>query len=288
MKSKIREFLNLKNQNRSKKLLIAAFALGLMQVNAQSLWDKAKEEIKKDEKKAEEALKDPKVQEQIKKEQEKLTGHNSGPVAPSESEIIEGLKEALKTGTNKTVANVGKVDGYLKNTRLFIPFPPEAIDMRNKLVKLGMEKKVNEFETSLNRAAEKAAEKAANVFINSITKMSVTDAMNILKGVDTAATHYLRQATTAELYTEYKPVVKDAINKVKVTQYWDPLVKKYNKIPGVKKQNPDLEDYVTKRALAGLFLLVADEEAKIRKDPMARATDILKKIFGYADSQKGK
>ena len=124
--------------------------------------------------------------------------------------------------------------------------------MKNKLVKLGFEKKVTEFETSLNRAAEKAAQGAATVFLASIRNMTVSDGMAILKGADTAATHYLKQTTTTELYSQYKPVVKDAINQVKVTQYWDPLVKKYNKIPGVKKQNPDLEDYVTKRAMAGV------------------------------------
>jgi hypothetical protein len=261
-----------------KKALITIFSLGLLGAHAQSagdLWNKAKEEAKKDEKALEEKAKE-------------VTGHSTTPAAPSNNEIIEGLKEALKTGTNKTAATVSKTDGYLKNARLFIPFPPEAIDMRNKLVKLGLEKKVLEFEASLNRAAEKAAEGAAPVFINSITKMTVGDGMAILKGADTAATHYLKQGTSAELYTQYKPVVKDAIAKVKVTQYWDPLVKKYNKIPGVKKQNPDLEDYVTKKAMAGLFLLVADEEAKIRKDHAARVNDILKKIFGYADTQKGK
>ena len=264
----------------NKKIMIALCSLAIMGAKAQSasdLWNKAKDEAKKEEKK---------VEQEVKKDVETVKGGSNEVKAPSNEEIIEGLKEALNTGTNKTVASVAKADGYLKNTRLFIPFPPEAIDMRNKLVKLGLEKKVNEFETSLNRAAEKAAEGAATVFLGSIKKMTVSDGMAILKGADTAATHYLKQTTTAELYSQYKPIVKDAIAKVKVTQQWDPLVKKYNKIPGVKKQNPDLEDYVTKRAMAGLFLLVADEEAKIRKDPMARASDILKKIFGYADTQK--
>jgi hypothetical protein len=263
-----------------KKTLITLFSLGLLGLQAQTagdLWNKAKDEAKKDEQK---------VKEEAKKEEEKVAGASSGVKAPSNEEIIEGLKEALNTGTNKTVATVSKADGYLKNPRLFIPFPPEAEKMKEDLIKLGFQKKVTDFETSLNRAAETAAQGAATVFLGSIKKMTVTDGMAILKGADTAATHYLKQSTTAELYSQYKPIVKDAIAKVKVTQYWDPLVKKYNKIPGVKKQNPDLEDYVTKRAMAGLFLLVADEEAKIRKDPMARASDILKKIFGYADSQK--
>jgi hypothetical protein len=271
-----------------KKTLITLLSLVVFSTQAQTFQDelkKAKEEAKKEEKKLEQQAKD-----EVKKEQQTISGGGApaGVAAPSNNEIIEGLKEALKTGTNKTVSAVSVTDGYFKNARLFIPFPPEAIDMKNKLTKLGLGNKVTEFETSLNRAAEKAAEGAAAVFIGSITRMSVSDGMAILKGADTAATHYLRQGTTAELYTQYKPVVKDAIAKVKVTQYWDPLVKKYNKIPGVKKQNPDLEDYVTRRAMAGLFLLVADEEVKIRKDPVARVNDILKKVFEYADTQKGK
>jgi hypothetical protein len=260
-----------------KKILIVLCSISLLG-HAQSLgnmWNKAKDEAKKDEKKAEDA---------VKKEEQNANG--GGVKVPSNEEIIEGLKEALNTGTNNTTSLVSKTDGYLKNSRIFIPFPPEAIEMRNKLVKLGFEKKVNDFETSLNRAAEKAAEGAAPVFLDAIKKMTVTDGMAILKGADTAATHYLKQATSAQLYSQYKPIVKDAIEKVKVTEYWDPLVKKYNKIPGVKKQNPDLEDYVTKRAMSGLFLLISDEEAKIRKDPMARVNDILKKVFGYADTQK--
>jgi hypothetical protein len=263
-----------------KKIFLAALAMGIMHANSQSIgdmWNKAKDEAKKDEKKVEEG---------IKKGEDAVNGNSVK--APSNEEIIQGLKEALNHGTNNSTAQVSKVDGYLKNPRLFIPFPPEAEEMKKKLVKIGLEKKVNEFETSLNRAAEEAAKTAAPVFLSAIKNMTVTDGMAILKGNDTAATHYLKGATSGELYTQYKPIVKDAINKVKVTQYWDPLVKKYNKIPGVKKQNPDLEDYVTRRAMSGLFLLVADEEAKIRKDPMARVNDILKKVFGYADSQKGK
>lgn len=206
----------------------------------------------------------------------------SGNTAPalSNDEIIQGLREALSVGTNNSTALASKADGYLKNARLFIPWPEEAKDMRAKLIKLGMQKKVEEFETSLNRAAEEAAKKAAPVFIDAITKMSISDGLSILNGNDTAATNYLRKTSYTPLYTQFLPVVKEAIEKVKVTAYWNPLVTKYNKIPGVKKQNPDLNDYVTKKAANGLFLLVSDEETKIRKDPMARVTDLLKKVFG--------
>ncbi len=205
-----------------------------------------------------------------------------GTTAPalSNEEVIKGLREALSIGTNNSSGNASKMDGYLKNARLFIPWPEEAKDMREKLIKLGMTKKVEEFETSLNRAAEEAAKKAGSVFLDAITKMSVSDGFAILKGADTAATNFLRKTSYSPLYTQFLPIVKEAIAKVKVTSYWNPLVTKYNKIPGVKKQNPDLNDYVTKKAANGLFVLIADEEAKIRKDPMARVTDLLKKVFG--------
>lgn len=208
-----------------------------------------------------------------------VTGGTTAP-ALSNDEIIKGLREALTVGTNSSTASASKADGYLKNARLFIPWPAEAKDMRDKLVKLGMTKQVTEFETSLNRAAEEAAKKAAPVFINAITNMSISDGLSILNGNDTAATNYLRKSSYQPLYNEFLPVVKEAIAKVNVTKYWNPLVTKYNKLPGVKKQNPDLNDYVTKKAANGLFVLIADEEAKIRKDPMARVTDLLKKVFG--------
>jgi hypothetical protein len=198
----------------------------------------------------------------------------------SNEEVVRGLREALSVGTNNSAGVASKLDGYYKNPRLFIPWPQEAQDMKSKLVKLGMQKKVDEFETSLNRAAEEAAKKAAPVFIDAITKMSVSDGFAILKGADTAATGYLRKATYSSLSAAFMPIVKEAIEKVKVTSYWNPLVTKYNKIPGVKKQNPDLNDYVMKKAINGLFLLVAEEEMKIRKDPVAQVTDLLKKVFG--------
>jgi hypothetical protein len=207
-----------------------------------------------------------------------------GTTAPalSNEEVIRALREALSIGTNSSTATASKVDGYLKNARLFIPWPEEAKDMKEKLTKLGMQKKIAEFETSLNRAAEEAAKKAGPVFLDAITKMSVSDGFAILKGADTAATNYLRKNSYQSLYDQFIPIVKEAIVKAKVTSYWNPLVTKYNKLPGVKKQNPNLDDYVTKRAANGLFILIADEEAKIRKDPAAQVTDLLKKVFGGA------
>lgn len=205
------------------------------------------------------------------------------PTTPSltNDEVIKGLKEALSVGTNNSSGMAAKADGYLKNPKLFIPWPAEAKDMRAKLIKMGMQKKVTEFETSLNRAAEEAAKKAAPIFLDAITGMSIGDGFAILNGSDSAATHYLREKTFSPLKAQFLPVVKEAINKVKVTSYWKPLATAYNKLPGVKKQNPDLNDYVCTKAANGLMLLIMEEEAKIRKDPMARVTDLLKKVFGF-------
>ena len=217
-----------------------------------------------------------------------MAGGGSGTpdLTPSNDEIISGLKEALSTGANNSSGIASKVDGFNKNPMLFIPFPPEAEKMKKKLIDLGMQNKITEFETSLNRAAEEASKSAAPIFIDAIKNMTLTDGMGILKGGDTAATHYLREKTYASLITAFKPTVKNAITKVEVTKYWNPLVTTYNKIPFVEKQNPDLDSYVTNLAAQGLFKLVREEEAKIRKDPLARATDILKKVFGYADKNK--
>ena len=208
------------------------------------------------------------------------TGGNNSTPSLTNDEVIKGLKEALSIGTNNSSSNAAKADGYLKNARLFIPWPAEAQEMRTKLIQLGFQQKITDFETSLNRAAEEAAKKAAPVFVDAITRMTVGDGFSILNGSDSAATHYLREKTFSPLKEKFMPVVKEAIEKVKVTAYWAPLVTTYNKIPGVKKQNPDLNNYVCTKAINGLMILISDEEAKIRKDPMARVTDLLKKVFG--------
>ena len=208
------------------------------------------------------------------------THKTTGTPTLTNDEVIKGLKEALSVGTNNSSGTAAKVDGYLKNPALFIPWPAEAQAMKDKLIKLGMQKKVTEFETSLNRAAEESAKKAAPVFVDAITNMSVGDGFTILKGGDTAATHYLREKTFTPLKAQFMPVVKEAIAKTKVASLWTPLAATYNKIPGVKKQNPDLNDYICTKAVNGLMTLIKDEEAKIRKDPMAQVTDLLKKVFG--------
>lgn len=205
------------------------------------------------------------------------TGSKSG---LTNEEVVKGLKEALSVGTNNSASMASKLDGYYKNPKIFIPWPSEARDMKTKLTQMGFSKKIEEFEMSLNRAAEEAALKAAPIFVSAVTNMSVEDGFAILKGADTAATNYLRKSTYTSLKEQFTPVVKEAIEKVKVTSYWQPLANAYNKLPLVKKQNPNLDEYVTEKAINGLMTLIADEEIKIRKDPAARVSDLLKKVFG--------
>lgn len=206
----------------------------------------------------------------------KTTGSN--PL--TNDEVINGLKEALTVGTNNSTAFASKVDGFYKNPSLFIVFPPEAQKVKDWAIKMGMKSQVDKFEMTLNRAAEEAAKDAAPVFVNAVKGMSIGDGFAILKGADNAATQYLKDKTSAELKTKFTPVVQSAIDKVELTKYWSPIITAYNKVPLVEKQNPDLTDYVTNKAMDGLFKLIAEEELKIRKDPVAQVTDLLKRVFG--------
>lgn len=222
---------------------------------------------------------DPKTTEAIISSTNQILNSGTTPSLTND-EVISGLREALSVGTNNSTALTSKLDGFYKNPAIFIPWPKEAQAMKDKMVQLGFQQQVTNFETSLNRAAEEASKEAAPIFLNAIKEMSISDGFAILKGVDTAATHYLREKTTLQLKEKFSPVVSNSISKVKVTSYWTPLANTYNMIPGVKKQNPDLTAYVTDRAINGLMLMISQEEKKIRQDPAARVTDILKKVFG--------
>tara|TARA_B100000795_G_scaffold269782_1_gene260371 strand:- start:676 stop:1398 length:723 start_codon:yes stop_codon:yes gene_type:complete len=197
----------------------------------------------------------------------------------SSEEIVKGLKEALSVGVKNAGSLTSSLDGFNKNDLIRIPFPESARKMETSLRKVGMGKKVDEFEVALNRAAEEASKEAAPIFFNSIKKMEVQDGLNILKGNDDAATQFMKGKTDAELYAIFKPIVIKALSSVNITKYWSPLVTRYNKIPLTKKMNPDLEDYTTKKTIEGLFKMLAIEEKKIRNSELARVTDILKKVF---------
>ncbi len=209
-----------------------------------------------------------------------LNGNSNLGNGLSNDQIIGGLREALSIGTNNSTSSAGKINGFLSNPLIKIPFPKEAQVMESQLRALGLNKQCDNFVRQLNRAAENAASKAAPIFLSAITSMTINDGLGILKGGDNAATKYLQGATTAQLKAQFAPIVKNALNQVHITKYWKPLTTKYNKIPLVNKVNPDLELYVTDKALEGLFKLVSAEENKIRKDPMARVSDLLKKVFG--------
>jgi hypothetical protein len=208
---------------------------------------------------------------------------NSSKPQLTNQEVISGLKEALSVGIKNSVNLTSVTDGFLKNTAIRLPFPPDALKVRQKALDLGMSAQVDKFETTLNRAAEEAVKEALPIFTNAITSMTISDGFAILNGGNGAATRYLKEKTTAQLTSAFRPRVETAISKVQLTQYWEPIINKYNgamTLTGGQKLNPDLNQYVTERAIAGLFIMVEKEENKIRLDPMARVTDILKKVFG--------
>ncbi|MBU3660644.1 MAG: DUF4197 domain-containing protein [Flavobacteriales bacterium] len=198
-------------------------------------------------------------------------------------EVISGLREALSVGIKNAVNFTSVTDGFLKNDAIRLPFPPDAQAVKDKALDWGLSGQVEKFETTLNRAAEEATKEALPIFIDAIKNMSVQDGFAILNGGDGAATKFLKDQTTAKLVTAFSPKVKEATSRVKLTEYWNPIITKYNgamALSGGQKLNPDLDAYVTELAIKGLFQMVEKEENKIRKDPAARVTDILTKVFG--------
>ncbi len=209
-----------------------------------------------------------------------------GGVPLSTEQIAQGLKQALEIGTQNSTNLASKVDGYYKNPLLFIPFPPEAKEMESRLRGLNLpvvNQQIDKFTLTMNRAAEEAAKGAVSVFVGAVRQMTINDAMNILMGADDAATSFFKRTTTAQLTSKFTPIVKKATQKVKLTSAWSPVASKYNQIPFVKKVNPDLDTYVTQKAIDGLFILIQKEEKKIRDNPGARVTDLLKKVFAKQD-----
>lgn len=195
-------------------------------------------------------------------------------------ETTEGLVEALLVGADNSTQQASKKDGFFKNAAIKILFPPEAIKVRDAAVGVGLSPLVDRFELSLNRAAEDAAKEAKPVLVDAIKQIRFKDVWEILFGGKTAATDYLRSKTESQLLVKFRPIVKQSIGREEVTKHWQPLANAYNAIPFVKKVNPDLEEYVTRKTVDGLFTLIADEERKIRENPIARVSQILKKVFG--------
>ena len=211
----------------------------------------------------------------FKKAQKKLTGDKL-----STDQITRGLKEALSIGTGKAVEAASQEDGYFKNPKIRIPLPANVTKVEKILDAAGLGQQVDDFELSMNRAAEQAAPEAKDLFIDAITQMSFSDAQNILNGGDNAATLYFKDKTNSRLQEIFQPIVHNSMSKTGVTRNYQDIEKKIDSIPFASSINFDLDQYVTDKALDGLFFLVAEEEKKIRQDPAARATDLLKDVFG--------
>ncbi len=209
-------------------------------------------------------------------------GSNSQSGIPglSNDQIISGLKEALSLGAQKSSDKLSVSDGFFKDLAIKILMPPEAKDVEAKLRAIGMGQQVDNAILSMNRAAEQASKDAAPIFISAVKSMSFSDATGILTGPNDAATQYLKRTTSPQLTSKFKPVIEAALAKTDATKYWTDVFSTYNKLPFVKKINPDLTGYVTQKALDGLFVTLAGEEAKIRKDPMGTANSIIQNVFG--------
>jgi len=193
--------------------------------------------------------------------------------------VAAGLKEALSVGTRNSVSLVSKADGYFKTPQIRIPLPENVRKIEKVLRSAGMGREVDKFLLSMNRAAEKAAPRALDLFLGAVKEMTIPDAISILRGNDTAATEYLKAKTSDKLYRSFRPEVSAAMDTVGVTLSFKRMMDKARSIPFLKDESVDLDHYVTTKALDGLFLMVSHEEMKIRKDPAARVTDLIRKVF---------
>lgn len=208
----------------------------------------------------------------------KTTG-GSGPV--SEGEAGQGVKQALANGITNAVLQLNKEDGFFKDLLYKVLLPPDAQKVERTLRNLGMGSMVDKAILQINRGAEDAVGFAKPIFADAIRSMTLTDALGIVRGGDTTATHYFREKTVSKLVAAFLPVIKSSLDKVDATKYYGDIVTKYNSFPTtLKKINPDLPSYVTDRATNALFDLIAKEERNIRANPIARTTDVLKKVFG--------
>jgi hypothetical protein len=195
-------------------------------------------------------------------------------------EAVSGLKAALEKGSQAAVAALGKTDGFFGNPQVKIPLPDSLQRAEKMMRRFGMGKQADELILTMNRAAEAAVPEARQLFVNSVKKMTVHDAKGILQGGDTAGTAYFRRTTEGELRARFLPIVKNATAKVGLAQQYNAYAEKGASLGLVKKEDANLDNYVTQKALDGLFVMVAEEEKRIRKDPVRAGTDIIKKVFG--------
>lgn len=198
-----------------------------------------------------------------------------------EKTVIEGLKQALQVSTRNTISKTSKKGGYSNNPLIRIAIPQKLSKVAATLRKVGLGAFVDKFEVQMNRAAESASVDAKQVFINSISKMSLTDGWNILRGPDDAATQYFKRTTATELTNRFRPIITRSMNNVGFYSDYKKLLKAYNALPLTRKPDLNIENYILQKSLNGLFVMVAAEEKKIRHDPAARVTDLLRKVFGH-------
>ena len=224
------------------------------------------------------AQKDSKLNSLLKKATAISNKTTSGNSLSSE-DVVAGLKQALSQGAQKSTDRLSITDGFFKDAVIKILMPPEVSKVESKMRMLGMGKVFDNAIISMNRAAEDASKSAAPIFLNAIKRMTVQDALSILKGSDTAATSFLRKSTSGDLITAFLPIVEASLKKVDATRYWKDVFTTYNRFTA-NPVNTDINSYVTQRALNGIFYYVAQEERNIRVNPAARATDLLKKVFG--------
>ena len=199
--------------------------------------------------------------------------------AVTREEVASGLKQALEVGITKGSNQASQTDGFYGNSLIRIPFPPDVQKVENTLRQVGLGKEVDRFVMTLNRGAEDAAKSAVPIFVSAIKQMTIQDAWAILKGDKDAATQYLKRTTSTQLQAAFMPVIQKSLEKTNATRYYTELVTRYNQIPLVQKVNPNLDEYATQKAMDGLFQLVAQEEANIRENPIARTTELLRKVF---------
>lgn len=199
----------------------------------------------------------------------------------TQGDAASAIKEALMKGVSAGVAKVAVTDGYFGNSFIKIPFPQDVQIVESTLRSFGMGSMIDNLVLSLNRAAENAAVQAGPIFLNGIKQMTLNDAINIVSNKQPdAATQFLQRTTTESLVAAFKPSIQTALDKTLATKYWSDITGYYNKIPFVSPVNTNLPDYVTRKAITGLFYMVAQEEAKIRKDPINQGSEIINKVFG--------
>jgi len=221
-----------------------------------------------------------KMLEDFKNAGKSMLGQESSTAGLDNETMINGLREALEIGSRRAISTVSQQDGYLNNPKIRIPLPPRLQQASDLMKQFGMSQMAEDFETSINRAAENAAPQATELMINAIKAMTIDDARKMLQGENDAATRYFEDKTRPQLATLFSPVVDDSLNQVGATRYYNQLDEQMQAMPLLGQNlNMDLTGYVTDQALNGLFVMLAAEELKIREDPAARTTELLKKVF---------